>query len=62
MILDRYMRENAVADSDLARLIKVTQPYIGRLRRGERRPSPEVAKRLEAHTGIPAAHLIFGEP
>lgn len=61
MILDQYMKLTGITETALAERVGVSQPHIGRIRKGERRPSPELAKRLEAVTNIPADKFIFGE-
>lgn len=61
MTLDEYIRDKGVTEAELAGQVGVTQPYIGRLRKRYRRASPEVAKKLEKVTGIPAETFAFAK-
>lgn len=61
MTLSEFMKQSGLTDAKMAAKVGVTQPHISRLRRGDRRASPELAKELERETGIPAAQFIFGE-
>ena len=60
-MLDQYMTEHGLSTAELARRLGVTQPYVWRIRAGTRRPSPELAQRMEAETGIPAMQLMLGD-
>ena len=57
-----YMREMKVSDETLAARLKVSRPYVTRLRQRKRRPSLELAIRLEKMTGIPAAKFAETTP
>lgn len=61
MTLDQYLKTNSMTETALAKAVGVTQPYIWRLRRNLRRASPDVAKRLEKATGIPAEKFVFAK-
>lgn len=50
MTLDEYMTRNEVSATKMAGLSGCSVGYVGRLRRGERRPSMDVAERIEAAT------------
>lgn len=39
----------------------ISGPMLSQIRRGNRRPSPEVAIRLQDATGVSAIKLVFGE-
>jgi predicted transcriptional regulator len=58
MSLDQWMRENDVSNTELATHIGVSQPYIGRLRRGERGASLKVALSLSKRTKLPVAAFL----
>lgn len=58
-MLDQYMKEHGLSTAELARRLNVSQPYIWRIRSGDRRPSPELAQKMEAVTGIPAMQLML---
>lgn len=55
MTLDEFMRDHKMTDQALAAQIGVSRPHLSRIRNGKRRPSIDVAAKLEAATGIPAA-------
>jgi transcriptional regulator with XRE-family HTH domain len=55
--LEEFMRRTNMTDTEMAGKLGVSQPYVGRLRSGERRPSLNLAVRLEAVTAIPAAEF-----
>jgi transcriptional regulator with XRE-family HTH domain len=59
MTLDKHMTDHKMTDAKLASMVGVTQPHIWRIRNRKARPSPDVAKRIEDATGIPASDLIF---
>lgn len=59
MTLDQHMTDRKLTDAKLAEMVGVTQPHIWRIRKKKARPSPDVAKRIEGVTGIPASDLIF---
>lgn len=53
--LAEYMKAERVTDEALARRLNVSRVYVNRLRRRLRKPSLELATKLEALTGIPAS-------
>ncbi|WP_158235395.1 helix-turn-helix transcriptional regulator [Caulobacter sp. FWC2] len=53
------MTDHKLTDAKLAEMVGVTQPHIWRIRKRKARPSPDVAKRIEGVTGIPASELVF---
>ncbi|PIB94582.1 hypothetical protein CSW62_06570 [Caulobacter sp. FWC2] len=59
MTLDQHMTDHKLTDAKLAEMVGVTQPHIWRIRKRKARPSPDVAKRIEGVTGIPASELVF---
>lgn len=59
--LSQWMRLNGETDQSLAPKIGVSRVHVSRLRRNIHKPSPELAKKLELVTQIPAAEFIFGE-
>lgn len=61
MTLEKYLKQNELKDGDLAVRVGVSQPCIYRLRKGYRRASPELAKKLEKVTGIPAETFVFAK-
>jgi transcriptional regulator with XRE-family HTH domain len=59
MTLDEHMKAHSITDDALARLADSTQPHVCRIRRGDRRASPELAKRIEAAIQYPAKDLLL---
>jgi transcriptional regulator with XRE-family HTH domain len=55
------MSDNGITDEQLAAKIGVSRVQVLRLRKGENKPSPQTAEKLEIATGIPAGEFIFGE-
>ena len=60
-LLAQWMTTEGVTDEQLAAKIGVSRVQVLRLRKGENKPSPQTAKKLEQATGIPAGDFIFGE-
>ena len=59
MTLDHYLSSKGISDAQLAEAVGVTQPHIWRIRQRYARPSPDLARKIEAETGIPASDLVF---
>lgn len=58
-ILAKWMTEHDESDQSLAPKVGVSRVHVSRLRRLVYNPSPDLAKRLEAVTGLGAAELIY---
>lgn len=59
--LAQWMRLNDETDQSLAPKIGVSRVHVSRLRRKVHLPSPDLARKLEEITEIPAAEFIFDE-
>ena len=59
--LKEYLETGIVSERDLAEKLGVSISYINMLKRGERRPSPELAQKIETITGIPFRSLLLPE-
>ena len=57
MILTRYLSEQNLRPSSLAAAMGVPASTVTRWLRGERKPSPEMAIKIERLTGIPRSKL-----
>lgn len=59
MTLGEYMRAEGLTDLAAAQALGVSRPYVTRLRLGKRRPSLNVALRIQNWTAgqVPAATL-----
>lgn len=55
------MSDRNLKDHDLAARLSITRVHASRLRRRKCLPSPELAKRLEEVTQVPAERFIFEE-
>jgi transcriptional regulator with XRE-family HTH domain len=53
--LAEYMAAEKVSDEALARRLEVSRPHVTRLRLRKKRPSLQLATKLEQITGIPAS-------
>lgn len=60
-VLEKWMETAAVGDDALGEKLKISRVHASRLRRRKCLPSPDLAKRLEAVTDIPAERFIFEE-
>lgn len=54
-----WMKVNRETDQSLAPKVGISRVHVSRLRRGVHRPSPDLARKLETVTNIPAATFIF---
>ncbi len=63
MDLRAYMKLAKIRQLDLARVLGCAQSTISQIISGKRRPSPELALRIEEATGgaVRAAELVFGK-
>lgn len=57
--LKQYLDKGDVTEKDLAERLGVSIAYVNMLKRGERRPSPELAVKIESITGIPFRKLLL---
>ena len=54
-----YLQRTGKTESELAQLACISQAHVNMLKNGYRRPTPELAARLEAITGIPLRTLLL---
>jgi transcriptional regulator with XRE-family HTH domain len=54
-----YLQKTHQTARELAEKVGVSEAYVLMLKAGKRRPSPELAKKLEAVTGIPFRKLLL---
>lgn len=54
-----WMSANGETDQTLAPKLGISRVHVSRLRRDIHRPRPDLARRLEVVTDIPAAAFIF---
>ncbi len=56
-----FMKNPELTQADMARLFRVSEGYLSRLRAGTRQPSLPVALRISDATGVPVRALISTE-
>lgn len=61
MTLDQWMEATGTSNTDLAKELGVSQPFVSRLRKGDRYPSLKIALRLSKITRLPAAAFAKAE-
>ena len=57
--LANHLSETGKKPAQLAKELDVEPSTITRILRGERRPSPDLAKRISDVTGIPVVDLLY---
>ena len=57
--LKEYMENTKVTEKEIAEKLGVSTSYVNLIKNGERRPSPELAEKIEALTGIPFRKLLL---
>jgi transcriptional regulator with XRE-family HTH domain len=56
--IDEYMRHNRITSKQLAARVNTSPSNMSMIRHGLRRPSPDLARRIEAETGVPFKRLL----
>jgi transcriptional regulator with XRE-family HTH domain len=59
--LRKYRQDARISQASLGQEVGVSKAQISRIETLESRPSPDLAKRLEGVTHIPASTLLYGE-
>ena len=54
-----YLEKTGKTEAELAALACISQAHVNMIKNGSRRPTPEVAARLEAITGVPLRTLLL---
>jgi transcriptional regulator with XRE-family HTH domain len=57
--LKEYLEHKGMAEKEFAKKLGVSIAYISLLRRGLRRPSAKLARKIEVMTGIPFRRLLL---
>ena len=57
--IDQYMIHNKLDGKKLAGKLGISESYMSLLRLGKRRPSPDLAQKIEKVTGIPFRNLLL---
>jgi transcriptional regulator with XRE-family HTH domain len=58
-LLAEWMTRKGETDQSLAPKVGISRVHVSRLRRVVHNPSPDLAKKIESVTKIPAAKLVF---
>ena len=54
-----YLKGSGKTEAELAQLACISQAHVNMIKNGTRRPTPEVAARLEAITGVSLRTLLL---
>jgi transcriptional regulator with XRE-family HTH domain len=54
-----YLNRSGKTEKDLAEILGISIPYMNLLKHGKRRPSPELALKIERITRIPLRKLLI---
>ncbi len=57
--IDQYISHNRLNSKQLAHKLGISESYMCMLRSGRRRPSPDLAQKIETVTGIPFKKLLL---
>ncbi len=57
--INEYLMHKHMSPKQLAAKLGISESYMSMLRSGRRRPSPELARKIETLTGIPLKNLLF---
>jgi len=57
--IDQYIACKRLNSKQLAQKLGISESYMCMLRSGRRRPSPDLAQKIEAMTGIPFKRLLL---
>ncbi len=59
--LKEYMEHTGTKESEMAEKLGISASYVNLIKNGERRPSPQLAEKIEAVTGIPFRKLLLND-
>ena len=59
--IDEYLDDNDLTPKQLAAKLGISESYMCMLRLGQRRPSPNLAQKMEAETGVPFKKLLLSQ-
>jgi transcriptional regulator with XRE-family HTH domain len=54
-----YLAENGKTEMEFSKELGISQAYLNEIKNGKKRPSPELAEKIEAITGIPFRVLLL---
>jgi transcriptional regulator with XRE-family HTH domain len=56
-----YLEKTGKSERQFARMLGISQSHLNMIKNGSRRPSPELARKIEKITGIPFRSLLVAE-
>lgn len=56
-----YLEHTGTSERELARRLGVSVSHLNMIKHGDRRPSPELAQKIETLTGIPFRKLLLSK-
>lgn len=57
--ISEYLEKSKKTESELAALLEISQAHVNEIKNGKKRPSPELAQKIESLTGIPLRELLL---
>ena len=57
--INEFLMHKHMSPKQLAAKLGISESYMSMLRSGRRRPSPDLAQKIEAETGIPFKRLLL---
>lgn len=57
--LKEFFEKTGIKQGFMARKLGIDQSYMSQIVNGKRRPSPDLAKKISDHTGVPLEALLF---
>jgi transcriptional regulator with XRE-family HTH domain len=57
--LKEYLEHRRIPDKEFAKKLGISIPYVSMLKRGQRRPGVDLARKIERITGIPFRRLLL---
>ncbi len=59
--INEYLLNKHMSPKQLAAKLGISESYMSMLRLGRRRPSPDLAQKIETVTGVPFKRLLLKE-
>ncbi len=56
--IQQYLQMSGKTEREFAEMLGISQPFVNELKKGGKRPSPTLAFKIEAMTGIPFRNLF----
>jgi transcriptional regulator with XRE-family HTH domain len=59
--LSEYIEKTKTTETELANQLGISQGFLNEIKNGKKRPSPDLAAKIESVTGIPFRKLLLGD-